>query len=58
VVGLYSPVGSDPRLINAIYSELSRERPPWQHPCKRLDPVVAGGLAVKKAHAKGASKRL
>lgn len=33
VVGLYSPVGSDPRLINAIYSELSTIRVPWPRPC-------------------------
>ena len=33
VVGLYSPVGSDPRMINAIYSELSRSRVPWPRPC-------------------------
>ena len=29
VVGLYSPVGSDPRLINAIYSELARSNAWW-----------------------------
>lgn len=34
VVGLYSPIGSDPRLINAVYSELSRERPQWPWPCR------------------------
>lgn len=34
VVGLYSPVGSDPRLINAVYSELSTIRVPWPRPCK------------------------
>ncbi|WLQ13316.1 hypothetical protein O5O45_26695 [Hahella aquimaris] len=34
VVGLYSPVGSEPALVNAIYSELSRERPKWPRPCK------------------------
>lgn len=33
IVGLYSPVGSDPRLINAIYSELSGASIPWQSPC-------------------------
>ena len=33
VVGLYSPIGSEPALINAIYSELSRERPQWARPC-------------------------
>jgi hypothetical protein len=33
VVGLYSPVGSDPRLINAVYSELSTIRVPWPRPC-------------------------
>jgi len=34
VVGLYSPVGSDPRLISAVYSELSRVRPKWRKPCQ------------------------
>jgi len=33
VVGLYSPIGSDPALINAIYSELARERLQWNRPC-------------------------
>ncbi|WP_156022536.1 hypothetical protein [Sphingobium indicum] len=33
IVGLYSPVGSDPLLINALYSELSRIRPRWLVPC-------------------------
>ncbi|BDW83020.1 hypothetical protein MACH24_24580 [Erythrobacter sp. Dej080120_24] len=33
VIGLYSPVGSDPRLINAVYSELSTIRLPWARPC-------------------------
>ncbi len=32
IVGLYSPVGSDPLLINAIYAELSRQRPIWVWP--------------------------
>ena len=39
VVGLYSPVGTEPALINAIYSELSKERPKWSRPCK---PTMAG----------------
>lgn len=39
VVGLYSPVGSDPAFINAVYAELSRERTKWPRPCR----------AVKKA---------
>lgn len=39
VVGLYSPIGTEPALINAIYSELSKERPKWSRPCK---PAVAG----------------
>ncbi len=34
VVGLYSPIGSAPALINAIYSELSKTRPGWPRPCK------------------------
>lgn len=29
IVGLYSPIGSDPRLINAVYSELARRSPKW-----------------------------
>lgn len=33
VVGLYSPVGSDSRLINAVYSELSGVSIFWQSPC-------------------------
>jgi len=33
IVGLYSPVAADPLLINAIYSELSRQRPRWYAPC-------------------------
>lgn len=36
VVGLYSPIGSDPALVNAIYSELSRKRPQWARPCRQL----------------------
>jgi len=36
VVGLYSPIGSEPALINAIYSELSRTRPKWARPCKAI----------------------
>jgi hypothetical protein len=36
VVGLYSPIGSEPALVNAIYSELSRERPKWARPCKSM----------------------
>lgn len=34
VVGIYSPIGSDPALINAIYSELSKYPPPWQRRCQ------------------------
>lgn len=34
IVGLYSPIKAEPAFINAIYSELSRERPNWQRPCK------------------------
>ncbi|WP_367256490.1 hypothetical protein [Pseudomonas sp. stari2] len=34
VVGLYSPIGTEPALINAIYSELSKKRPKWSRPCK------------------------
>lgn len=44
IVGLYSPIGSDPRLINAVYSELSRAKPYWEHPCKVKDlPRLATG---------------
>ena len=41
VMGLYSPVGSDPALINAIYSALARTRPVFPRPCKKQD--VADG---------------
>jgi hypothetical protein len=34
IVGLYSPIKAEPAFINAIYSELSRERPNWPRPCK------------------------
>ena len=34
VVGLYSPIGSDPLLINAIYSELSKYQPSWKRTCR------------------------
>lgn len=37
IVGLYSPIGSEPALVNAIYSELSRERPKWARPCKSVN---------------------
>jgi hypothetical protein len=33
VVGLYSPIGTDPRLINAIYSALAETPPVWNRPC-------------------------
>ena len=42
VVGLYSPIGSDPKLINEIYSELVGKRPVWHRPCKPLDKNRAG----------------
>ena len=38
VVGIYSPFGSDPALINAIYSELSRNGPPLARPCGAGNP--------------------
>lgn len=38
IVGLYSPIGSDPLLINAIYSELARVRPRWKVPCITFGP--------------------
>ncbi|QPK06295.1 hypothetical protein [Vibrio kanaloae] len=34
VVGMYSPIGSDAALVNAIYSELSKNPPKWARPCK------------------------
>lgn len=34
VVGLYSPIGADPTLVNGIYSELARVRPAWPRPCR------------------------
>ena len=33
VVGLYSPIGSHPALINALYSELARVPPKWRRSC-------------------------
>ena len=36
IVGLYSPIGSAPALVNAIYSELSKERPKWERPCRTI----------------------
>jgi len=33
IVGLDSPVGTDPRLINAIYAQLPLMRLPWRRPC-------------------------
>lgn len=33
VVGIYSPVDTDPRLINAVYSELSKQTIPWVPAC-------------------------
>ena len=34
IVGLYSPIGSSPVLVNAIYSELARQPPEWERPCR------------------------
>jgi len=45
VVGLYTPVGSDPTLINAIYGELSRRRPKWYRPCTDGKPPVLADQA-------------
>lgn len=39
VVGLYSPIGSDPILINAIYSELSKSQQTWQRNCRLKAPA-------------------
>jgi len=33
VVGLYSPVGSNPALISAVYSEIAKHRIQWYSPC-------------------------
>jgi hypothetical protein len=33
IVGLYSPVTPDPRLINLMYSQLASNRPSWFRPC-------------------------
>lgn len=41
VVGLYSPIGTDSGLINAIYSELSKNRTIWHRICKPSPGVVA-----------------
>src|SRR5262249_22680648 len=38
VVGLYSPIAADARLINALYSELARRKPQWQRFC----PYIQG----------------
>lgn len=48
VVALYSPFGSDARLINAMYSALSREPPIWRVPCRKpkLIPARSGELTV------------
>lgn len=47
IVGLYSPLGSDPLLINAIYSELSKQRPRWYPPCTAAE--IAGEVAAAPA---------
>lgn len=39
VVGLYSPIGTDSRLINALYSEISKNRTVWNRLCS---PLTAG----------------
>ncbi|MGV8038566.1 MAG: hypothetical protein AB2L07_00280 [Thermoanaerobaculaceae bacterium] len=36
IVGLYSPIGTDSALINALYSELSKSAPGWARPCRPL----------------------
>jgi hypothetical protein len=42
VVGLYSPIGSDPQFINAVYAELSRVRPVWHRPCRPISKNGGG----------------
>jgi len=37
VVGLYSPVGTDPQLVNAIYSLMAKERVEWRRPCQEAN---------------------
>lgn len=51
IVGLYSPIGGDPLFINAVYSELSKQRPRWLAPC-----VTKGKMATTSAGSQGASK--
>ena len=38
IVGLYSPYRAEPAFVNAIYAELSRQRPRWARPCRNLPP--------------------
>lgn len=49
VVGLYSPIGSDPQFINAVYSELSRVRPVWHRPCRVIGSGTKPSTGATKA---------
>jgi hypothetical protein len=42
IVGLYSGIGTNPRLINQLYSELSRQRPTWYRPCGKSNSKTTG----------------
>jgi hypothetical protein len=45
VVGMYSPFGSDPRLVNALYAALSKERPPLARTCAPVGGLLPGSEA-------------
>jgi hypothetical protein len=51
VVGIYSPVGSDPRLINAVYSLLARNPPVWVDRCSLKANASAAPAAPKPTGA-------
>ena len=46
VVGIYSPVGSDPRLINSVYSVLARNPPVWVDRCSLKPAAKSEPIAV------------
>jgi hypothetical protein len=56
VVGIYSPVGSDPRLINAVYSLLARNPPVWVDRCS-LKATAGAAPAAPKPVGAGTGKR-
>lgn len=52
IVGLYSPIGGNPLFVNAVYSELSKQRPRWLAPCmskRKASPAPAAVAAAAKA---------